>query len=49
LAEHFSPEAAKSGSRNSNLDSLDFDNSEDLNNIIEKYETMLSKEPASKI
>ena len=48
LAEHFSPEAAKSGSRNSNLDSLDFDNSEDLNNIIEKYETMLSKEPASK-
>ncbi len=48
LAEHFSPEAVKSGSRNSNIDSLDFENSDDLNNIIEKYETMLRLEPASK-
>jgi hypothetical protein len=48
LAEHFSPEAAKGGSRNSNLDSLDFENSEDLNHIIEKYETMLRLEPAAK-
>ena len=48
LAEHFSPEAAKSGSHNGNIDSLDFENSDDLNNIIEKYETMLQLEPASK-
>jgi hypothetical protein len=48
LAEHFSPEAAKSGSRNGNIDSLDFENSDDLNNIIEKYETMLRLEPATK-
>jgi len=48
LAEHFSPEAAQGGSRNSNQDSLDFENSEDLNHIIEKYESMLRLEPAAK-
>ena len=40
LAEHFSPEPSKSEQKN-NLDSLDFEDSDDINNIIEKYESML--------
>ena len=42
LADNFSPEPAKNSNKN-NTDSLDFDNSDDLNNIIEKYETMLNQ------
>ena len=45
LAENFSPEPAKivKGNNSNNVDSLEFDNSDDLNNIIEKYESMLNQ------
>lgn len=41
LAESASPETNKKAIKN-NVDSIEFDNSDDLNNIIEKYEHILN-------